>query len=74
MSEQIGNVPAMPDDTYLMKPGEVMDLLRIGRTTLHEWRTAGDLQAIRHKPKGPWYYPAAQPVLRAALDAVKAPR
>ena len=70
MSEPFGTVPTMPD-TYLMKPGEVMDLLRCGRTTLHEWRTQGRLEAIRHTPKGPWHYPASQPILRAALDAVR---
>jgi predicted site-specific integrase-resolvase len=74
VSEHIGTVRAMPDETYLMKPSEVLDLLRIGRTTLHEWRTRGDLEAIRHHAKGPWYYPATQPVIRAALDAVRAAR
>lgn len=58
-------------DTYLMKPGEVRDLLRIGRTTLHEWREAGRLTAIRHTPKGPWLYPADQPIIVRALHTVQ---
>lgn len=74
MSEPFGTVRNMPDETYLMKPGEVIDLLRIGRTTLHEWRTAGDLEAVRHSPRGPWYYPASQPRIQAALAAVRAAR
>jgi predicted site-specific integrase-resolvase len=64
-------MPPTPNESYLMKPGEVMDLLRIGRTTLHEWRTRGDLDAIRHTPKGPWRYPASQGVIQAALAAVR---
>lgn len=78
MSEHIDTVRTMPDETYLMKPREVMDLLRIGRTTLHEWRSKGHLEAVQHTPAGrerqhggPWYYPASQPVLKAALKAVK---
>jgi len=66
-------MPPTPE-THLMKPGEVRDLLRIGRTTLHEWRTRGELQAIQHRPKGPWYYPASQPRIQAALDAVRGTR
>ena len=55
------------------------DLLRIGRTTLHEWRNQGRLRAVQHRPAGPgaahggpWYYPADQPLITAALAAVKA--
>lgn len=73
MSEPFGTVPTMPD-TYLMKTGEVMDLLNCGRTTLHEWRNQGRIEGVRHTPKGPWYYPATQPMIRAALDAVRAAR
>jgi predicted site-specific integrase-resolvase len=58
------------NDTVLMKPGEVQDLLRIGRTTLHEWRVSGRLTATRHHDRGPWLYPASQPVIRRALRAV----
>lgn len=58
-------------DTYLMRPGEVMDLLRITRTTLHEWRTQGRLQGVRPHDRAHWKYPADQPVLQAALDAVR---
>ena len=77
MSEPIRTIPNMPhdqDDTYLMKPGEVRDLLRISRTTLHEWREAGRLHAVRHHPKGIWYYPATQGVLADARAAVRAKR
>jgi hypothetical protein len=37
-----------------MKGSEVRDLLHIGRTTLHDWRLAGRLTAIRHHDKSPW--------------------
>jgi predicted site-specific integrase-resolvase len=57
-------------ETFLMKPGQVRDLLNIGRTTLHEWRVAGRLQAVRHHARGPWLYPADQDVIRRALKAV----
>jgi predicted site-specific integrase-resolvase len=50
-----------------------MDLLRITRTTLHEWRTQGRLQAVRAHPTAHWKYPADQPALAAALDAVRRP-
>jgi hypothetical protein len=71
----------MPNETHLLTPREVMDLLRIGRTTLHEWRNRGRVEGIQHTPAypgrlhgGPWYYPASQPLIKAALDAVKAAR
>lgn len=57
-------------ETHLMKSGEVRDLLHIGRTTLHDWREAGRLTAIRHHPRSPWLYPANQPIIVAALRAV----
>lgn len=57
-------------ETHLMKSSEVQDLLHIGKTTLHDWRVAGQIEAIRHTPRGPWYYPANQDVIVAALRAV----
>lgn len=57
-------------DTHLMKGSEVRDLLRIGRTTLHEWREAGRIAGVRHHPRGPWLYPAAQPIIAQARKAV----
>lgn len=66
--------PAHDGETYLLRPGEVMDLLRITRTTLHEWRTQGRLQAVRPHATAHWRYPADQPALVAALEAVRAPR
>jgi hypothetical protein len=61
-------------ETHLLKAREVQDLCRIGRTTLHEWRTQGRLYGIQHRTRGPWYYPASQPLLQAALDAVRGTR
>jgi hypothetical protein len=73
MSEAFGNVRSMTSglvETHLLKTGEVRDLLHIGRTTLWEWRRDGRIRGIQHHPKGPWYYPADQPVIEAALRAV----
>lgn len=60
--------PASPDPAVLT-PGEVMTLFRIGRTTLHEWRTQGRLQGVRAHARAHWRYPVAQPAIRDALAA-----
>jgi Helix-turn-helix domain len=73
MSEASANVPHMTTglvETHLMKSGEVCDLLHIGRTTLWEWRRDKRIEGIQHTTGGPWYYPADQPVIVAALRAV----
>jgi hypothetical protein len=73
VSDPSPNIDAMTGlvtETHLMKAGEVRDLLHIGRTTLHDWRTSGRITAIRHTPGGPFYYPANQDVIVAALRAV----
>lgn len=58
--------------THLLKGSEVRDLLHIGKSTLHDWRTRGEIHGIQHKPgpRHPWYYPADQPVIERALRAV----
>lgn len=72
VSDPSPSLPSMTGlvETHLMKSSEVRDLLHIGRTTLHDWREAGRLQGLRHTPNGPWYYPANQPIIVAALRAV----
>lgn len=75
VADRLRNLVAMPADTptagtYLMRPGEVMDLLRITRTTLHEWRVAGRLEGVRAHERAHWKYPASQPILQEALSAV----
>jgi hypothetical protein len=73
VSDPSDTVPSMTSglvETHLLKTGEVRDLLHIGRTTLWEWRRDGRICGIQHHPKGPWYYPADQPVIEAALRAV----
>lgn len=57
---------------YLMRPHEVMDLLRISKTTLIDWRDKGRIVAHRAHERAHWRYPADQPIIRAALDAVRA--
>lgn len=57
---------------YLMRPHEVMDLLRISKTTLIDWRDKGRIVGHRAHERAHWRYPADQPVIRAALDAVSA--
>jgi hypothetical protein len=69
-SDTVGSMTTGLVETHLMKSGEVRDLLHIGRTTLHDWRTEGLIRGVRHTPRGPWYYPANQPVIEAALRAV----
>ena len=61
-------------ETHLLKGSEVQDLLHIARTTRHEWMRAGRLKGIRHHAKGPWMYPADQPVIAQALRAVSGTR
>jgi len=69
------DAPPTPTPTpELLKPAEVMTLLRIGRTTLHEWRTKGILTATRPHARGWWLYPANQPVICAAQAAAGGPR
>jgi hypothetical protein len=73
VSDPSPKLPAMTGlvtETHLMKGSEVRDLLHIGKTTLHDWRVAGRIEAIRHHPKSPWFYPANQGVIVAALRAV----
>lgn len=57
-------------ETHLMKGAEVRDLLHIGKTTLHDWRVARRIYGIRHHDRGPWLYPADQPIIERALRAV----
>jgi hypothetical protein len=73
--------PCVPTgETHLLRPSEVMDLLRCSRTALHEWSERGDLTYIRlpQRPgsprKGVRRYPADQPMLSAALRAVRGRR
>jgi hypothetical protein len=40
-------------ETHLMKGSEVRDLLHIGKTTLHDWRVAGRIEASATTPKAP---------------------
>lgn len=60
--------------THLLRGDEVQALLHIARTTRHRWTGDGILEAIRHHAKGPWMYPADQPVIAQALRAVGADR
>lgn len=55
---------------YLLTGTEVRDLLRIGKTTLREWRLAGRIQGHRAHDRAHWRYPADQNVIRDALAAV----
>lgn len=55
----------------LLRPCEVRRLLNLGRTTVHDWTVAGRLEAVT-TATGYRRYPAAQPVLQAALAAQEA--
>jgi hypothetical protein len=77
VSDPSPKLPAMTGlvaEPLLMKGSEVQYLLHIGRTTLHDWRLAGRLTAIRHHDKSPWLYPANQPIIENAIRALGALR
>jgi excisionase family DNA binding protein len=57
----------------MLRPGQVARLLGVGRTTVHEAETRGDLVASR-TPGGHRRYPADQPALADALAALRGPR
>lgn len=54
--------------TRLLRPAQVADLLGVARQTVHDYHTAGKLEAER-TPGGHRRYPADQPRLAAALAA-----
>jgi predicted site-specific integrase-resolvase len=62
--------PAGQTDSPFMTLREVCDLLHIGKTTLASWRDKGIVEA-HPLPSGGWRYPAAQPVIRDALAALR---
>lgn len=55
-----------PDPARELRPYEVQRLLGVGRTTLHEYESTGQLQA-RRTLGGHRRYPADQPALRGLL-------
>ena len=57
-------------EPQLLTGREVCGLLHIGKTTLNEWRTAGDVTAVP-LPRGGWRYPSNQPVIERALAALQ---
>lgn len=59
-----------PGDTHLMTGREVCDLLHITRSTLHLWREDGALTGFRPRKRAHWRYPANQPLIVAARQAV----
>jgi predicted site-specific integrase-resolvase len=64
----------LPGESYLLTSREVQDLLRIHRSTLHDWRSDGRLQGVQLFEDGPWRYPAHQGVIARALAAVRGAR
>ena len=61
-----------PSESRLLTAREVCDLLRISKTTLNDWRVKGHVTGLA-LPSKQWRYPSHQPVLAAALAAVRRP-
>lgn len=52
-----------------MDAAEVCALLNISKSTLANWRDAGDVEAVP-LARGTWRYPSQQPLIQRALLAL----
>jgi DNA-binding transcriptional MerR regulator len=64
---------AAPPGPRLLRPAQVQALLGVGRTTVHDYESRGDLIATRTLG-GHRRYPADQPRLADALAALQDPQ
>jgi excisionase family DNA binding protein len=60
-------------ETRFYTPTEVRELLKVSRTTVHEWTERGLLRAYK-LPSGRRRYPGSQPVIAEALASLGGPR